>query len=354
MTSAKSILSRLGLSLLTLLAFVVIVEGIVRLIGVDTYFQNRFFTLNRALDYPDVFKKDRTLFWRLRPNQTITSRFFEGRTYRINSLGLRGENIGPKTKPRILTIGNSCTFGWRIADSYTYAEQLQRLLLDDYQVINAGIPGYTSLQGRRFFESDLLALEPDIVTILFSWNDHWAAGGGIADKDQKFPPSVVLAVQNALSRLHTYRLLKKAWLSAIEPNPDSLFDRSNIIYRVELDDYRENLTAICRTARSRGITPILLTSPIPSLATYYPPGARSGMHRYHAMYNDVVRQVALSEHVSLVDLALEFDNYDNLWDDVNSDPFHFNTEGHRIAAELIAENILEDSATRTSASKQMY
>ena len=53
-----------------------------------------------------------------------------------------------------------------------------------YEVINAGIPGYTSLQGERFLKSDLLKLEPDIVPIMFAWNDHWAAASGIADKDQ--------------------------------------------------------------------------------------------------------------------------------------------------------------------------
>ena len=161
--------------------FVLVVELALRLAGVEPYFQNRFFTLNRALDYPDVFLRDRTLFWRFQPDRTVTSKYFEGKTYRINTLGLRGDDIPLyKTKKRIITLGNSCTFGWGIPDDSIYPAGLEQNLNGRYEVINGGIPGYTSYQGRRFFESDLVRLKPDIVTLMFSWNDHWAAASQIA------------------------------------------------------------------------------------------------------------------------------------------------------------------------------
>jgi lysophospholipase L1-like esterase len=323
--------------------FLAATELFVRLLHVDTYFQNRFFVLNRALDYPDVFKKDRDLFWRFRPDQVVTSKFFEGKTYRINSLGLRGDEINPiKTKKRIIALGNSCTFGWRVSDQETYAKLLEALLNGEYEVINAGIPGYTSLQGKRFFEKELVDLQPDIVLILFAWNDHWAAANQIADKDQQFPPQIIITCQNILSQFHFYRLLKKLLLSEVEKPPDSLFDRQAPVYRVGLDDFKENLKQICRMARSVGATPILLTSSIPSLTTYYPPGSRSPMHRYHEKYNQVIRDLSTSENIDLVDLAREFDRYNDLYDDAPNDPIHFNARGHSIAAELIAKYIHEN------------
>ncbi|UCD94244.1 MAG: hypothetical protein JSU69_10850, partial [Candidatus Zixiibacteriota bacterium] len=142
-------------------AFVLVTEIIFTAIPIDTYFQNRFFLVNRALDYPEVFKKDYHLFWRFRPSQTIKSRFFEGREYRINSSGLRGDEIPPKSeKIRIVALGNSCTFGWRMRDDETYAKQLERIIngdtsLPQVETINAGIPGYSSFQGQRFFDSDM-------------------------------------------------------------------------------------------------------------------------------------------------------------------------------------------------------
>jgi lysophospholipase L1-like esterase len=340
MMSGRKLFSRLAAAIVSLLVLLTVLELTVRWFGIDTYFQNRFFVLNRALDYPEVFLKDRDLFWRLRPNQVVTSRFFEGKTYRINSQGLRGEEVSPvKVKKRILALGNSCTFGWGVTYEQTYAEQLERLMGGEYEVINAGIPGYTSLQARRFFEKKLSHLEPDIVLIMFAWNDHWAAANQIPDKDQQFPPQLIITCQNFLSRFHTYRLLKKFLLSAIETNPDSLFDRRGLVYRVGLEDFRENLLAICRLALQRGATPILLTSPIPSLTTYYPPGVRSPMHRYHEKYNQVVRELCESEGIDIINLAVEFDRHDDLYDDAPRDPIHFNARGHRVAAEFIAGSI---------------
>ncbi len=343
MTARRQSLSfRLAASLLTLLAFLAVAELVVRLAGIDTVFQNRFFVLNRALDYPDVFRKDRDLFWRLRPDQIVTSKFFEGKTYRINSLGLRGEEVAShKTRGRILTLGNSCTFGWGVAYEDTYAQQLESLLNGAYEVVNCGVPGYSSFQGRCFFANELARLQPDIILILFAWNDHWAAANHIADKDQQFPPGIVIAVQNFLSRFHSYRFLKKLLLSGIEKEPDSLFDRMAPVYRVGPRDFQDNLREICRVARTKGITPILLTSPIPSLASYYHPGSKSPMHSFHEKYNQAVRELSATDTVDLVDLAREFDRHADLFDDAPNDPIHFNAKGHLVAARLLAEHIQE-------------
>ena len=44
--------------LLILLIFLLLLELALRLASVETHFQNRFFLVNRALDYPEVFLKD--------------------------------------------------------------------------------------------------------------------------------------------------------------------------------------------------------------------------------------------------------------------------------------------------------
>ena len=336
------LLFRIIVPVLSVIVFMTVTELIVRALSIDVYFQNRFFVLNRALDYPEIFDKDHRLFWKLRQNRTEISRFFEGRSYHTNNLGLRGPDIGAKTRPRLLMLGNSCTFGWGVNDDQTFSAQLQRLLGNEYEIINGGVPGYSSYQGRLFFEDDLIKLQPDVVFIMFSWNDLWAAANGIPDKEQKFPPQAIIDVQNCLSRLHTYRLLKKLLLTPIEQNPDSLFDRQNIVYRVSIPDYAANLRDICRFARDHTYRPILLTSPVASLETYYPVGVKSGLHRYHDAYNDAVRQVADEDHVELIDLAAAFDTRDDLFDNAIKDPMHFNARGHAFAAEVIA-GYLEDS-----------
>ncbi len=334
---------RLAVGIVSVLLFLAIVEVTVRLAGIDTFYQNRFFVLNRALDYPDIFRKDHDLFWRFRPDQSVTSRFFIGRTYHINSLGLHGPEIATdKTKPRVLALGNSCTFGWGVATENGYVRQLQALLGAHYEVINGAVPGYSSLQGLRFYRAELGRLEPDVVLILFAFNDHWAAASGITDEDQLPPPQFILDVQNTLSRLHTYRLTKKLVLSMVEEDPDSLFDRQSPVYRVGPEDFHRNLTELCEEIRADGAEPVLLTSPIPSLETYYRPGHRSGLHSFHALYNGIIRAVAGEQDAELVDLAREFDQYTGLFDDPLVDAIHFNARGHRLAAEVIHEEVFQE------------
>lgn len=335
-----STITKLSLSFLILMLFVFGLEVLLRLTGVDTFVENRFFVLNRALDYPELFQKDRELFWRLRPSQEIKSRFFNDKKIRINSNGLRGDEISlAKTGHRIVAIGNSCTFGWGVPVQTIFTTHLDHRLGYDWESINAGLPGYSSLQGKRFLESDILELEPDILLVLFGWNDHWAAASQIADKDQQPLSQTVIDLQNNLAQLHTYRLLKKGWLNLIEQNSDSTFDRQQPIYRVGLSDFRINLNEICRIAKTNNITPVLLTSPIPSLDKYYPRGMTSPMHRVHEQYNLVTRAVALKNDILLIDLDLEFEKAEQLWDDPANDPIHFNARGHALAGLTIATRL---------------
>ncbi len=348
--SQQTTLFKIIVPLLSIVCFVLFVEVIARALDLDPFFQNRFFVLNRAIDYPEVFQRDHDLFWRLRPSQTVTSKFFIGKTYIINSLGLHNPEVKrEKTKPRLLALGNSCTFGWGVNDAQGYVRKLESLLGNRWEVINGGVPGYTSLQGLRFYKNDLHKLHPDLVLILFAFNDHWAAASQVADKDQQLPPQRILDLQNKLSQLHSYRLLKKFLLTTIEKNPDSLFDRSHPVYRVSPDDFKANLSELIRIVKQDNALPVLLTSPIPSLETYYPKGYRSGLHVFHEKYNRIMRELSHSEHIPLVDLAIAFDNYDDLFDDPMVDPIHFNAKGHNLVAHVIQETLSKQLDSLTQA-----
>ncbi|MBN2227191.1 MAG: SGNH/GDSL hydrolase family protein [candidate division Zixibacteria bacterium] len=344
---------------LSIPAFILFSEIVLTIIPVNTFFENRFFIVNRALDYPEVFKKDRDLLWRFRPSQEITSRFFEGETIRINSFGLRGDEIPPRSdKCRIVALGNSCTFGWGMKEDQTYANRLEMLVnadstLPEIEVINAGIPGYSSTQGSRFFYSDILKLHPDIVMLMFGWNDQWAASENISDRNQKMPAQFVIDLQNTFSRLKAYRLIRKIILWATEkPLEETLHKDGPIIYRAAVGEFYQNGKLICSTARKENVIPILLTSPIPALNTYYPPGMKSPMHDFHEKYNSQARLLANDLGVPLVDLARIFDGYDDLFDNAADDPIHFNAKGHRIAAEAIYKYLLTHPESLTSENSQ--
>jgi lysophospholipase L1-like esterase len=329
--------------LLSIPLFVLAIEIIFAVVSLDTFFANRFFLVNRSLDYPEVFMRDPDIFWRFRPSQEINSRFFEGKSYRINSSGLRGDEIPPRSdKKRLVFLGNSCTFGWGVSEEQTFVKLTERLLNERqaekiFETINAGIPGFSSFQGRRFYVSDMASLKPEIVFIMFAWNDQWAAGGNIPDNQQKSPPKWIIKSQNLFSRLKIYRLLRKIILSVTEPSLEDKLDRQNPVYRVSLEDFYGNLYALVNFIRSEGSRPILLTSPAPSLTKYYPPGSRSQMHYYHELYNSQTRLVARNSRAELIDIAGIFDDFNDLFDNAPNDPIHFNATGHKVIAEKISE-----------------
>lgn len=112
--------------------------------------------------------KDRTLRWRFSPNR-------DGR----NSLGLANDEIEPKRdhQLRILYLGDSLVWSGRTSSGKQYTEVIEDTLnqsdwIDkEIEVINAGIPGYTTYQELEFLKIYGLNMRPDIVILGFVFND---------------------------------------------------------------------------------------------------------------------------------------------------------------------------------------
>ncbi len=104
-----------------------------------------------------------------------------GTVFDTNDLGFRGPEVRDDGSRRILAIGDSCTWGWGVPQDASYPAVLQRLLDQRpdgarYQVINAGIPGYTSYHGLLYLRERGLALHPSILILGYGFNDATAAG----------------------------------------------------------------------------------------------------------------------------------------------------------------------------------
>jgi len=97
-----------------------------------------------------------------------------------NSLGLRNREVGPK-KPgtsRILFIGDSLVWSGETSSGELYTKVLEQRLnarsvasVNSFEVINAGIPGYTTYQELEFLKIYGLDMEPDVVILGFVFND---------------------------------------------------------------------------------------------------------------------------------------------------------------------------------------
>ena len=94
---------------------------------------------------------------------------------KTNSLGLIGGQISikkPENVFRILILGDSFTEGLQVEEGRNFCEQLQHSLnknspLTDkyFEVINAGVSGYSPISGYLFFKRELTGLKPDIVIL---------------------------------------------------------------------------------------------------------------------------------------------------------------------------------------------
>lgn len=100
--------------------------------------------------------------------------------FNTNSYGFRGkefDRIKPKGVFRIIAIGDSCTFGYGASnDENTYPALLEKKLNSvlknkNIEVINAGVPGYKSLQSLIWFVAELMELSPDMLIVDLGWND---------------------------------------------------------------------------------------------------------------------------------------------------------------------------------------
>jgi hypothetical protein len=113
----------------------------------------RAWPFERRVELPSwCTEKDRNLRWRFSPK--------DGR----NSLGLRSAEIGPKEKFRILFLGDSVL--WGIGYHTKVIEDNLNV-----EVINAGVPGYTTYQELEFLKAYGLDMNPDLVIIGFALND---------------------------------------------------------------------------------------------------------------------------------------------------------------------------------------
>jgi hypothetical protein len=118
----------------------------------------KFNQTSGKVDHDICDKWDKDLGWIPRENCRTT-------LYTTNSLGFRGVREYPplKTKPRIIVLGDSFTWGENNADNETYPFYLEQLFGGEVEVINMGVHGYGPDQFYLYYLREGHKLNPDIV-----------------------------------------------------------------------------------------------------------------------------------------------------------------------------------------------
>lgn len=273
---------KLFFAFLILLFFLLALEGGVRLLGVAPEARRRFIEFyNDPCDIrrtSKIFRFDEHTFWEPVPGEYRN--LWMGKGFRINSHGFRGEEISlkkPEGTYRILGVGDSCTLGIGVTLDQTFLKQLQALLARTFpqrrfEVVNGGVPGYSSYQGRKRLEQKLVQFQPDLATIYFAYNDllparKYSDREATAWAESLSGKAVLLAEHIALYRMVSHAISPRRGIGELI---NERFDEAKKIIRekgrfseeykarVPGEDFKENVAAMVDLLRRRGCRPMVL------------------------------------------------------------------------------------------------
>ena len=314
--------SRPVLAALSLVLFLAITEVVGRLVIPDNP--------PRA----DGFTSDPTLGWML---PAATTMQWRGRPARINRLGLRGSEPTANPTARILMVGDSSMFGDGVKDNETMPAQVgQRLQNIDVQ--NGGVPGYTCIQTREWIARLDAQFRPDI---LVSYNQH-SDFRKASNHDQVVAgASLGPLVGTGIGRLLTQGIL---WLRMSS-------GRSNL----SLSEYKGCLEDLVASQKEHGGHTIFVipfsTDDFPSSPIYGLPGPEPEGQRL-GDYRQAMRDVATETDNLFIDAGEVVRGAGLTQGNALQDVVHPTALGHKILAQSIASAIQTSGWVGTTPQKR--
>ncbi|MBP9814104.1 hypothetical protein KBC80_02820, partial [Candidatus Woesebacteria bacterium] len=193
----------------------------------------------------------------------------------------------------ILALGDSNTQG---IENNSWPEELDKLLLSrgmNSRVINAGVAGYTSMQGQQKLNEVIDRIRPTVLFISFGWNDA-APSMGIPDNEFVNHYSPIFEI---LSKSRLF-LIFKNWYTV---DPLS----APYVPRVSARKYLENVQNMISESEKRDTKVVLVTRPYNATHLEGWRGLdlnKGGWRMSVPLYNEVIRDLAHKHNLSLFDL----------------------------------------------------
>ena len=242
----------------------------------------------------------------------------------FNPQGFRGPTIDVDKRPgtyRIIAIGDSNTFGWDVDEGVNWPSQLQALFAASNpgtEVINAGVWGYTSFQGRQRFK-EMLAFHPDMVVVSFGGND--AHPVTVPDAEYVRQHDRIDQISRATRKLRVAQLAVAGWDRA-----QMMTSRGAMVPRVSVEEYKTHLREIVREGKARNVRVVLLTRPYVGEST-----DPASWKTFAPAYRTATIELGREAGAPVVDVYAVFKERPDVFDD----EAHFGVTGHRMAAELL-------------------
>ena len=279
----------------------------------------------------------------------------------VNSRGFVGSEFDdppPAGVVRIVTIGDSCTFGGGTTLT-TYAGQLELRLNESgshrYQVINAGIEGLNSELALRRLVTKVLPLKPDIITVYIGWNDLMK----FDPAGQREAPGLAI-VARTMDRLWLIKAMRKFVFYYVRPlvraPAAGRGSRTGAFGNYRPAVFEETLRTLIVTARKAGARVVVMTLPsvvssdmtleelrrsnviFPYFQSAYAVGDFVDLI---AAYNESIRRIAAERDAVLVDLATEIDGRLDRRE-LFFDTMHPNLQGTKLVARILAHRLRQN------------
>jgi len=229
----------------------------------------------------------------------------------------------------MVILGDSIVAGWGLSPQESYPSLLQRRLAPQgWQVINAGVPGETIVQGALRYDRDVAARQPNLVLLAFGLNDGCPVRNASDRWREQLLISRLLGCERAWLRLSR----RLPWRYR-EPRPGRPRTRPAL--------FQSTLTRLARKSRRLGAEVCLLSlTPVDGPRLPWPSQWQS-YRRFH----EIIAGVARRERLSYLDLWTDgepaFDG-DTMW---RADGVHLEAAGarwlaDRVHAHLAAEGML--------------
>jgi lysophospholipase L1-like esterase len=256
----KGVKARLLLLLIVPLLFFAILEAACRLLHLTDVLNTDFKFYIRQVDNDlrqvTYNREDVHLMW------SPLSHYDDG-TITVNAHGFNDRMYSvrkPEETFRILCLGDSSTFFG------TYHALLEERLNESappgksFEVINAGVTGYTSYQGLTLYRHKGARYNPDIVTFYFGTNDP-VSNFSLSDREilERAPSGIKRLKSSMLFKLHLYRLLRKLIYRVIEVLD---IPSGPTVPRVSIDDFRKNILELNALCARNGSRLILISPPL--------------------------------------------------------------------------------------------
>jgi hypothetical protein len=318
----------------------------------------------------EIYEADSKLYWRLKPGQDCFTKV-NRRPVHVNAQGIRGPEFLASKPPRtfrVLSLGDSRTFGWGLADEETYSRRLEKLLEDLRQktdqpssagqrspspdgmertaslafrkatrveVINAGVNAWSYAQMAVYLREYGLRYQPDLVVL--GEANLWT------QFSEKNSPEFVkkfmwrVRLKNFLRRFAIYHYVVEIKLRdfygrnrvkfiPVDPKQDTLFKEQQ---QSDPDAFfRDAIADVCRTAASNHIQAVILYLPLSDELT-------NGIHSRVLLAK---QETSRDLNVPLCDVSSKLrEEKRELY--LDADPVHLNARGNEIVAKAVFETV---------------